>query len=189
EVPNHVCVDWLHYVVASLFVILGAGCVISMVLSLPGTWIMLAVAIVIELADGWYRSGDSPITFGWWVLGISAALAALGELFEFLAGAAGAKGGGGTRRGMIGAIVGGVLGAIIFTFAVPILFVGTLLGALVGTFVGAMVGEISAEQPRSLRGSLKPATGATIGRALGTAGKIGAAVVMWVLLSVAAFVP
>jgi len=87
------------------------------------------------------------------------------------------------------AIVGGILGVFVFTpflFFIPV--VGSLVGALIGTFIGAYVGELSAEGA-SKRGSVRPATGATIGRVLGTMGKMGTAVVVWVALSASAFLP
>lgn len=179
--------DWLLYLVATFFVFSGAVCVLLVAINLPGTWIMLGLAVVIELLDRLYLTTDEPVTFGWRVLGVCLALAIVGEVLEFISGAVGTKVGGGTRRGMTGAIVGGIIGAIVFTPLLPVPLIGTLVGALVGTFAGAMFGEISAEQPRTMRGSILPASGATFGRVLGTAGKVGIAVVMWLVLSVAVF--
>lgn len=180
--------DWLLYIIATLFTLLGAGCVVLVIFNLPGTWVMLALAVLIELTDQLYLSPDGPQqTFAWWVLGTAFGLALLGELLEFLAGAAGTKVGGGTKRGMIGALVGGILGVFLLTplfFWLPVL--GVLLGALLGTFIGAVVGEYSAERA-TLRGTMKPAIGATIGRVLGTLGKLAIAIVVWLLLSVDAF--
>jgi uncharacterized protein len=184
---------WLQHVVAAVFALFGAACVGSLLLSLPGTWIMLAAAVIIELADALYLDPAGPRqTFSWWVLGSCTGLALLGELIELLAGAAGTKAGGGTRRGMIGAIIGGILGVLVLT---PVLSVvlpvvgtifGVLLGALLGTFIGAVVGEIGAEQA-TLRGTIRPAIGATIGRVCGTVAKVAVAVVVWLTLSVDAF--
>jgi len=181
--------EWLLFVVAVLFTLLGAGCLVLIVFGLPGTWVMLAGAAIIEFADRLYLPADDRQTFAWWLLGVCLGLALVGELLEFLAGVVGAKYGGGTRRGMIGAIVGGILGVFVFTpflFFIPV--VGSLVGALIGTFIGAYVGELSAEGA-SKRGSVRPATGATIGRVLGTMGKMGTAVVVWVALSASAFLP
>jgi len=179
--------DWLLYVIATFFVLAGAACVLLVAISLPGTWIMLALAAAIELLDGFYLKDDSPQTFGWRVIAVCFALAIIGELIEFLSGAIGTKVGGGTKRGMGGAIIGGIIGAILLTPLIPIPLLGTLIGALAGTFAGAIVGEISAEQPRSMRSSILPASGATFGRVLGTVGKVGIAVVVWLVLAVAAF--
>ena len=177
--------QWLHYIVLVLFALVGAGCVLSVVVSLPGTWMLLALAVLIELLDGLYLAGDQ-VTFGWPVLAVCLALGLVGELLEFVAGALGAKAGGGTKRGMAGAILGGFVGGVAFTFLLPIPLVGTLVGALVGTFVGAVVGEISAEEAMPVLRSIRPATGATFGRVLGSVAKVGVAMVIWLVLIVAA---
>lgn len=188
--PRCLAVDWILYIVASGFALFGVICLALVVLSLPGTWIMIAVALIIELVDGLYLSGETPTTFGWWVLLACLAVAGVGELLELAAGALGAKTGGGTRRGMVGAIIGGILGAIAMTPLIPIPVIGTLIGALIGTFLGAIVGEVSADNnPMTVRRSIRPATGATIGRVLGTVGKIGTALVVWLVLTVSAFWP
>ena len=175
------------YIVATLFVLIGAALVASIILSVPGGWIMLGLALVIEALDGLYLAEGRERTFDWWVLGVSAGLLALGELLEFAAGAAGAKHGGAGKRGVIGALVGGIAGAILATFMIPIPIVGTLIGAIIGTFLGAVIGEVTGAQPKTVRGSMKPAIGATIGRVLGTFGKMATAIVAWIALSVAAF--
>jgi len=90
----------------------GLACLLAVLLSLPGTWILLGLAVIVELADGTYLPGEEPMTFGWMLLGICTGLAVLGEVIETGAGAAGAKLGGATRRGVIGAIVGGIAGAM-----------------------------------------------------------------------------
>lgn len=184
--------DWISYLVATLFAIVGFACVCSIILSLPGAWIILALAFVIEFIDQWWRTPDADgrtQTFEWWVLGVCATLAFAGEVIEFAAGAAGAKGGGAGRRGMIGALIGGILGALVLTPFIPIPIVGTLIGAIIGTFAGAVLGEITGETPKTMRGSVKPAIGATIGRVFGTVSKMAVAIVMWLTLSVAAFWP
>jgi uncharacterized protein YqgC (DUF456 family) len=177
-------VDWLHYIVVAGFALIGLACVFSVAVSLPGTWVMLGLAVLIELIDGLYLTAAEPVTFGWKALAVCFGIALFGELLEFIAGALGAKAGGGTRRGMIGAIVGGFVGGIAGTFMLPI--VGTLVGAVVGTFVGAVMGEVTAEQAMTVRGSMRPAAGATVGRVMGTVAKVGVAMVVWVVLVVAA---
>jgi uncharacterized protein YqgC (DUF456 family) len=189
KTQQSVTMDWITYLVAALFCLFGALCVLLVVLQLPGTWIMLLTALLIEWADRLYITPDPAITFGWWVLGVCAALAAIGEVIEFLAGAAGAKRAGATRRGVIGAIVGGVGGGIALTFMLPIPVLGTLIGAVVGSFTGAIVGEVTGATPMTVRGSMRPAVGASIGRVVGTLGKLGIAIVVWLVLSVGAFVP
>jgi len=108
---------------------------------------------------------------------------------DFIAGAVGAKKGGSSTRGMVGALVGGIVGIFIFTplfFFVPIF--GAFFGAVLGTFVGAVVGELSAGKS-TIQGTMKPAIGATIGRVIGTTSKVGIAIAMWLVLTVSAFWP
>ena len=181
--------EWLQYVIATLFLLLGGVCVVLVVVQLPGTWMLLGLAAIIEYIDTSYLPEGTQQTFGWWVLGGALAIAVIGEIIEFVAGAAGAKKGGSSTRGMVGALIGGIVGIFIFTplfFFVPIF--GAFLGAILGTFVGAVVGELTGGQT-TIQGTMKPAIGATIGRIVGTSSKVGIAIAMWLVLSVSAFWP
>jgi len=181
--------EWLQYVFATLFFVLGGVCVVLVVVQLPGTWALLGLAVLLEYLDRLYLPDGDQQTFGWWVLGGCLALAVIGEIIEFIAGAAGAKKGGSSNRGMWGALIGGIAGVFIFTpifFFIPIF--GAFFGAVLGTFVGAIIGELTADEA-TVKGSVKPAIGATIGRVLGTVGKVGIAMAMWLTLSVSAFWP
>ena len=181
--------EWLQYVIATLFFLLGGVCVVLVVVQLPGTWMLLGLAAIIEYIDTAYLPDGPQQTFGWWVLGGGLAIAVIGEIIEFVAGAAGAKKGGSSTRGMVGALIGGIVGIFIFTplfFFVPIF--GAFLGAILGTFVGAVVGELTGGQT-TIQGTMKPAIGATIGRIVGTTSKVGIAIAMWLVLSISAFWP
>ena len=181
--------DWLLYVVAAVFALIGLVCVGLVMLQLPGAWIMLALAVLIELFDQSYLSDEPAITFGWWWLGGCAVLLGIGELIELVASIVGAKKGGASRRGMWGALIGGIAGAIVFQVAVPIPIFGALVGAIVGTFIGAIVGEMTGRDPQTLQGSVKPAIGASIGRIIASMSKVGIALAVWIVLCVAAFWP
>jgi uncharacterized protein YqgC (DUF456 family) len=175
----------LLWVLAALFAVVGVGCLVLVALGLPGTWMLLAAAVGIELIDGPVLGRGGPgsaSTFGWPVLLIGAALGALGEVLEFLAGAAGAKMGGGTRRGMWGALAGGIIGAVVFIPLLPIPLLGSFAGALIGTFVGAFVAEATGPDVRAHRLTLRAALAAVVGRLAGTLGKLAVGVVVWVLL-------
>jgi hypothetical protein len=179
----------IPYVLAAAFAAAGLGCLLLVVVGLPGTWALLALAAGLELVDHRLLPGDALVTtFGWGLLGGCAALAGAGEVIEAVAGAAGTKLGGGTRRGMLGAFAGGILGAILFTPLVPIPVLGTLLGAMAGAFAGAFVGEATSPELRSRRDRLRAATGAAAGKLGGTLAKLAIGAVMWVLLVRAAFV-
>ncbi len=181
--------EWLQYVIAVVFFLLGGVCVVLVVVQLPGTWMLLGLAAIVEYVDTVYLPEGEQQTFGWWVLGGGLAIAVIGEIVEFIAGAAGAKKGGSSTRGMVGALIGGIVGIFIFTplfFFVPIF--GAFFGAVLGTFVGAVVGELSGGQS-TIQGTMKPAIGATIGRVIGTTSKVGIAIAMWLVLTVSAFWP
>ncbi len=170
---------------ASVFAVVGAGCVFLVVLGLPGTWILLLLAGGLQFADGWWRDGGEH-TFSWWTLGVAIAIALIGEALETMAGIAGAKSGGASKRGMIGALIGGIAGAVVG--AGMLAGIGAIPGGFVGAAAGAIVGELS-HPHMTLEKSLKPASGAAVGRLAGTMMKLVLALMLWVGLTVAAFVP
>jgi hypothetical protein len=179
----------MSYLAAALLTIVGAGCVLLVVVQLPGGWVLLALALLLEYLDRLYLPAGNRQTFSWWLLGTGAALLAAGEIVEFVAGVEGARRGGSSRRGMVGALLGGILGAFVLTpvlFFVPV--VGALVGAVVGTFIGAVVGEMTAPQA-SLGATMKPALGAAVGRAVGTVSKVGVTIALWLMLAIGAFWP
>jgi hypothetical protein len=179
--------EWVGILVAVLFALLGLLCLVLVVLGLPGTWIMIGLAVGVELLDHHYLPGADPETFGWSAIAACVAVALAGELVEVGAGAAGTRAGGGSRRGMLGAMLGGLVGAIVFTPLIPIPVVGTLIGALVGTFAGAVIAERSAPEPPGATATLKAAGGATVGRLIGTLGKTMGAITVWLVLTIGAF--
>lgn len=176
---------WQQVLVDILFTLAGGACVAIVALGLPGTWLLLALALAVEFTDGIYLPGEAPQTFSWPLLIACALAATVGEVLEFAAGVLGAKRSGSSARGAWGAFLGGLLGAAA-GIAIPIPIVGSLIGALLGTFVGAIVGELTLPGAQ-VRSSLKPATGATLGRVLGTLSKIPIALLVWLALSFAAF--
>ncbi len=177
----------LTIVVGILFAVLGAALAAISILGLPGTWLVIALAAGVDLVELLWRADDPP-TFGVWSLALAIGLAIVAELVEFLAGAAGAKAGGASRRGTIGSVVGGLVGGLLGTFLIPIPLVGTLLGAALGAAGGALVGEMSRDGVK-LQETIRPATGAAAGRVAGTIIKIAFAAGIWLQLTVAAFIP
>jgi len=178
--------------VALLFALLGFACVLLVVLTLPGGWIMLGTAVVIDLIDHWWRPPDASPTFSLWVLGAVLVLLSLGELAELLLGVRGASKAGATRAGQWGALVGGLVGAIMLAAPLAIVPVlgpvfGALLGSIVGTFAGAFIAEVGIAR-QTYRASMRPAWGATVGRVLGTAAKLSVTIAGWMALTVDAFV-
>ena len=153
-------------------------------IGLPGTWTMLTAAVVLELCDTFW--GGS-VTWGLTALAVCLGLCVMGELLELLTSALGVKAGGGSRRGMAGAIIGGIVGGIMLTPIIPIPIIGTLIGAILGTFCGAVVGELTHKEADQTSNIAKSAAGATIGRVIGILAKTGIAIVCWCILVIAPF--
>ena len=162
-------------------------------IGLPGNWmIALAAALYAYLWYAWgWEAGMTAIQ--WPSVLILFVLALLGEGVEMLAGAAGAKGVGGSKRGAILSFVvsmlGGMVGMFIGTAILPI--VGSVLGALTFACVGALVGAVLGEQwkGRQIDESLEIGMAALLGRLAGTLGKIMVGAVMIVVLVAAVYVP
>ncbi len=173
----------MNILIAILYGLFAAILAGSTLVGLPGIWLMIALAGAIDLTQVIVQH---PVSFGWGALALAVGIGLIAEVVEFLAGAAGAKAGGANRAGIIGALIGGFLGGIIGTFTIPIPLVGTFLGAALGAGLGAFVGEVSRDGA-TVKGSLKPASGAAVGRVAGTLAKTGFAAVVWVVLVVAAF--
>ncbi len=178
---------WQTYVLAAFFSLLELACLGLIPLGLPGTWLMIGFAALAQMLGTIPFSSAPSLHFGWLLFGVCLAIGVAAELVEAVAGAAGAKYGGATRRGMIGAFAGGIVGAIFFTGLVPIPIAGTIVGGLVGAFAGAWIGEASAAQQRDPQQKFRAALGAAAGKLAGTFGKLAAGVVIWLLLVYGAF--
>lgn len=143
-------------------------------LGLPGTWVMLAAGVGYSLLV--------PDSIGWFALVAVTVIAVIAEIFEFTLAGKYAKKYGGSRRASWGAIIGGTVGAIV---GVPVPIVGPILGAFVGSFAGALVAEYS--RGSGAQASTRVATGALIGRAVASAMKVAAGLVIavWLMWSAA----
>lgn len=147
-------------------------------LGLPGNWLIVAAAGLYA----WLLPGDSRAALGWPVVGAVAALALVGELIEFIAGAAGVRKAGGSRLSAFLALFGSLVGAIIGVFVgLPIPFVGSLVAAVLFAGAGAAAGAALGENlaGRSNDASWKVGQAAFWGRLWGTLAKtlIGAMMV------------
>jgi uncharacterized protein YqgC (DUF456 family) len=165
--------DWIYYLLLAAALV--AGLWINLI-GLPGLWLMLLCHAAYAWVTGWERY------VGWTSIIALAALALVAELAEFVAGAAGSKSVGGSRRSMVGAVVGGILGGIFLTF-VPIPVVGTIVGTCLGAFIGAFALESwGTDVPRSACVGL----GAAGGRLAGILLKTAFGVVMLIVSLIAA---
>ena len=167
------------YVYAVVLTLINLLCWVGIVFNLPGTWLMILFSALLE----WWLPGQ--FLFGWTVLWVAVGLAVLGEVIEFVLGAAGSRHAGGSTRGAALAIIGSIVGGIMGT-ALPVPLVGTLLGSCLGAFVGALLGDLWVG--RTLFQGLAAGQGAAVGRLWGTGAKLAVGAVIVVVLALAAFV-
>jgi uncharacterized protein len=166
------------YIYATLLTLLNMVFWVSIIFNLPGTWLMVLVSVLIE----WWQPGT--FLYSWTVLFVAGGLAILGEVIEFVLGAAGSHRAGGSPRGAALAIIGSIIGGVLGT-ALPVPIVGTLIGACLGAFVGSVVGDLWAGRP--LFQSVRAGRGAAVGRFWGTIAKLVVGAVIVVVLGLAAF--
>jgi hypothetical protein len=157
--------------------LLFTGCLIalaSLVLGLPGTFLIVGIALLY----GWATDFE---LVRWPTIGWLALLALIGEGLELAASSAAAASARPSRRVTIGALVGAIAGGIIGT---PIFFgLGSLLGALAGAFAGAFLAVRS--EGGTVEESVTTGVAAMKGRLLGFVLKASLAVVMVVIIAAA----
>lgn len=173
-------------ILASILLCLAClACAILAAAGLPGIWLMGLFAILVRL---W-----RPELVEWWVIFAVLGLALTAEVLEFVAGAVGAKRGGGSSRAAVGALVGGVVGAIMGTVLIPIPLVGTILGSALGSGLLAVAMELTLRPtlesaPRGPGHMGRVGSAAFIGRLVATVIKSVFAVVAAVLISAVAVI-
>lgn len=161
----------LNALAAILFVLAVALGWLAQLVGLPGNWLIVVAAALYA----WLVPADAATAVGWPAVATLAALAILGEVVEFVAGALGVTTAGGSRRGAVLAIVGSMVGGIVGIFVgLPIPIVGSLVAAVLFGGIGALVGAVLGEtwKGRDLDSSLEIGKAAFIGRLLGTAAKM-----------------
>ncbi len=166
---------------AALLTIVNLLCLLLVVLGLPGTWLMVALTMLLA----WWTHDAADPMFGLAVLVTITALAIIGELLEFALGAWGARRAGGTKRGSWGALLGSIVGGIAATFLIPMPIVGTLVGACVGAAAGAWAFELHGGL--QMNKAVLSGVGAGVGRLAGTLAKIAVGLAIWLLITIAAF--
>jgi len=160
-----------YWIGVSLWILLLLTANFVILVSLPGGWIALGLAVVFDAITGF-------TAVGWITLAIFAGLLVVGEVVESLLGLVYVAKKGATRWGMTGGFVGGLFGAIAGSGAVPV--AGTLIGGLLGAFGGAVGGEYLRDQ--QLEPSLRIGVHATVGKLLATTVKFGLSVAGTVLV-------
>jgi uncharacterized protein YqgC (DUF456 family) len=145
---------------------------IAVVLGLPGTWLILVASVLY----GWLT--EFAIINAQLLLGLLA-LAVVAELLDLTAGLWGARRYGGTKKAMVGTMIGGILGAVALS---PMLFgVGSIVGAFFGAFAGAF--SMTYLEQRKMDEAMRVGWGALLGRVFAMVFK-GAAVVIMIGLDI-----
>ncbi len=144
-----------------------AGCVLPF---LPGTFLILAAAIVHRVV---YGVDGGP---GWVTLVGLGLLAGAASVVDYLSGAAGARFFGSSKAGIWGAILGGIVGLF---FSLP--------GLIIGPIVGAIAGELLAGRKPGAAG--RAGLGTALGGVAGILIRLVAGIVMtlWFLFSIKQF--
>lgn len=143
---------------AVLVLVLMAGAILAVPLGLPGTWIMLALMLVLVL------SGTGALSV--WLVLLGAA--GLVEVAEFLILRSLGTRYGASRRAFWGAVVGGFVGAVV---GLPLPVIGSVVGAFLGTFVGA--GVITLVETRSVSDAGRVGYGVILARTFSIVLKFG----------------
>lgn len=176
---------WFYYCCATLLLVSNILGFVLNVAAMPGNWLIVAgTALFCVFA----RTGDHGVS--WLVVGMLFLLAALGELFEFLAGAAGAAKHGASRRAMALSVVGSILGSIAgAVVGMPIPIVGSAIAAVIGGALGAACGAAIGEdwKGRELEETIQVSVATFCGRIIGTAGKVIVGAIMLVIASIDVF--
>jgi uncharacterized protein YqgC (DUF456 family) len=171
--------SWTDWIAALAIVVVSILGMLLTAFTLPGLWLNIILVFVIW----WFWKPHFYESPGW-TFGGALAIAVIGEIAEFVAGAAGAAKGGSSRAGAIGAMVGAIAGAILMVPVLPPL--GTIVGGVLGAAAGTILVERGYKN-RTWQHSMQAGTGAAIGRALATIAKTLCAIAVALILCVGAF--
>lgn len=160
----------------SIAITIGLGIVnliglILTLIGLPGIWMMIAIAIALQV---WRQD-----LFNIWVLVICVMLGLIGEVIEFISGAAGSKLAGGSKRAGVGAMIGALVGAILGATFPPV--IGAVIWGVVGAGLGAMIAETTRDETH-IKNTLSIGGAAAAGRFVGIISKVILAAMVYVLI-------
>ncbi len=150
--------DWniLWYAIAGILIV--AGLIGSILPNLPGIPVMFG-GMLLAAWVGHFQA--IPV----WVIVFLGVLATFSVVFDFLAGAYGAKRYGASRAAVWGAFIGTIIGLF---FGIP--------GIILGPFVGAVVGQLASGS--RVEHATRVGFGTWIGLLIGTAIKLATAFMM-----------
>lgn len=164
----------LHVLGIALLLLACLAALFTLVLGLPGTLLIVGLALV-------YAWATDFALIQWSTIGWLALLAVIAEGLEFLASGAGAAGARPSRRVTIGALAGAFAGGIV---GAPFLLgIGALLGALAGAFAGAALAVRS--EGGTVGDSVATGLAAMRGRLLGFVVKSAIAAAMVLIIAIA----
>jgi uncharacterized protein YqgC (DUF456 family) len=171
--------DWVYHLCGALLIVANVAAWVATVFTLPGTWVMVALMAL----AAWFlpEGSERGLGVGWWEVGAMAALAGLGELLEFIGGAAGAQRAGASRRAMALALAGAAAGSIIgAAVGMPVPIIGPVIAALAGGGLGAFGGAYAGEAWKGRLHHERVSVGkvAFVGRIVGTVAKLVVGMVM-----------
>ncbi len=173
---------WVYYLLAALLLLVSLAAWLLTLVTLPGNWLIVGAAALFA----WLVPHDAGHGISWATVLVLLGLAAIGEVVEFVAGAAGAARQGASRRAVALSLVGAFVGSLAgLAVGVPIPLVGSLLMAVVGGAVGAYAGAYLGEWWKGRAGDARMAAGqgAFVGRIWGTVGKLATGAVMLAVLT------
>lgn len=154
-------INIIIYILAGIISLIG---LVLVVLNLPGVWLIYLSTIMVGIIDKFQNI--TPL-----ILIVMFVLCILSTLTDNIAMVLGAKKLGGTKWGMLGAILGGIVGA----------FVGGIAGIFLGPLIGATLFEIIFSH-KDLSHSIKAGVGTTIGIILNLIFRFGLSVAMIVFI-------
>jgi uncharacterized protein YqgC (DUF456 family) len=157
--------DIFILVIAVILILLG---LVLIILNFPGEWLVFVGVLV----HAWYHNfADVSVL----IVGIMLLLTLIATVTDNIAVGLTSHKFGGSKYGIIGAIIGGFLGVLI----------ANIIGLLIGVFVGAVIAEILIAG-KDIVSSAKAGFGAFLGFFVGTVLKFGLSlsiVIIWAILS------
>jgi uncharacterized protein YqgC (DUF456 family) len=156
-----------------VIILMSAG-LLSILLGIPGTFIILGTALCYSVFT---HFDIITIRLLLWLLGI----AITGEIIESFLGLFAARKFGASRLALFTALIGSIAGAAVGSVVLPL--VGTVAGAVIGAFLGTFLPELALK--RGMRKSVSAGMGAFVGRTSAVFVKIflGAIMIVLVILS------
>lgn len=155
-----------------LLLILSLAAVGLNIMSMPGNWLMLVMAVLFS----WWRGWGHPSL---WVLALMLFVLLAGEVIELLGSVVGARKFGASKAATWAALGGAIVGALC-GFMIPIPVLGNIIGAILGAFLAAWIVELIKERP--FKAATWAALGAALGRATGLVVKICCGLLVWLML-------